>query len=64
MNDKIIGASIDYALNPTLIFESGKILMQSIAKIIYPEYWNGAKFDYPINPVTKEQLPIITQVRK
>lgn len=53
----VIGAALDWGGRATLGWSDGKILMRNVAKIIYPQYFIDGE-EYPINPVTKEKLPI------
>lgn len=56
---QIVGVTIGYSGKPQLCFADRKILFSSDADyLLYPEYFPDGKGTWPIDPDTKEKLPV------
>lgn len=53
---KITGVTWGYDMKPHLCFDNKYILFGNADRVLYKEYF--AEGDWPIDPITKEKLPI------
>jgi len=55
----IVGVSINWAAQPTLLFSDGTILPKKAEMILYGEYYPNGKDSWPVDPDTGKKLPIV-----
>ena len=57
MNDRIVGATMDWAGNAVIVYEDGTILPNKLDRYFHKEYYEKRK-DYPCDPKTGKELEI------
>lgn len=54
---RIIGVTLGWDGKPHLCFKDGRYLPTRAERLLYPSYFVKGQ-DWPVNPETKEKLPI------
>lgn len=56
--NKIVGVCLGWDFKPHICHEDGTYFPTEIERIRYPEYFVFGDGQWPVDPITKEKLPI------